>query len=167
MDLQKIGCFLAELRKSEGLTQAQLGEEIGVSGKTISRWETGTYLPPVEMLLLLSRRYHVPINDLVLGERSTSEVLPQKAEEAVIQVLRDAPFLWEERRRFWRNKWRQDHRLSYLVTGVLLAVVLLAGVRLQLDWLVVLCPVAALGIGMQENNRMMAYVEHHLYDEDT
>ena len=41
MDLVKIGRFLAELRKERGLTQAELGEKLGVTNKTVSRWETG------------------------------------------------------------------------------------------------------------------------------
>ncbi|MDE5729583.1 MAG: helix-turn-helix transcriptional regulator, partial [Clostridia bacterium] len=57
MDMIKIGKFLCELRKEQNLTQEQLGEELGVSNKTISRWEPGTYLPPVEMLQLLSDKY--------------------------------------------------------------------------------------------------------------
>ncbi len=41
LDLIKIGKFIAELRKENGLTQEQLGDKIGVTNKTISRWETG------------------------------------------------------------------------------------------------------------------------------
>ena len=41
MDLKKIGKFIAFLRKENGYTQEQLGEKIGVTNKTISRWETG------------------------------------------------------------------------------------------------------------------------------
>ncbi len=41
MDQVKIGQFLAELRKSHHLTQEQLGEKLGVTNKTISRWENG------------------------------------------------------------------------------------------------------------------------------
>ena len=47
MDMQKIGSFLAELRIEKNLTQDELGAQIGVTNKTISRWETGNYLPPV------------------------------------------------------------------------------------------------------------------------
>ena len=47
MDMQKIGSFLAALRKERNLTQDELGAQIGVTNKTISRWETGNYLPPV------------------------------------------------------------------------------------------------------------------------
>ena len=60
--MQKIGSFLAELRKEKNLTQDELGEQIGVTNKTISRWENGNYLPPVEMLLILSKLYDVGIN---------------------------------------------------------------------------------------------------------
>lgn len=57
MDMIKTGRFLAELRKEHSLTQEQLGAELGVTNKTVSRWETGTYMPPVEMLQLLSVKY--------------------------------------------------------------------------------------------------------------
>ena len=50
MDVKKIGVFLAELRKDRTLTQDELGEKIGVTNKTVSRWENGNYLPPVEIL---------------------------------------------------------------------------------------------------------------------
>ena len=45
MDLQKTGKFISNLRKEKGLTQGQLGEKLGVTNKTVSRWETGKYLP--------------------------------------------------------------------------------------------------------------------------
>ena len=50
MDMVQMGSFLAELRKEKNLTQAELGDKLGVTNKTISRWETGNYMPPVEML---------------------------------------------------------------------------------------------------------------------
>jgi len=51
MDLIGIGKFIAELRKEQKLTQEQLGEKIGVTNKTISRWENGNYLPPADVRL--------------------------------------------------------------------------------------------------------------------
>lgn len=69
MDMQKIGSFLAELRKEKNLTQDELGAQIGVTNKTISRWETGNYLPPVEMLQTLGNTFGVSINEILNGER--------------------------------------------------------------------------------------------------
>ena len=57
MDQIKIGKFIAALRKDKGLTQEQLGEKLGVTNKTISRWENGNYMPDVEMLSLLSKEF--------------------------------------------------------------------------------------------------------------
>ena len=69
MDMQKIGSFLASFRKVTNLTQDELGAQIGVTNKTISRWETGNYLPPVEMLQTLGDTYGVSINEILNGER--------------------------------------------------------------------------------------------------
>ena len=70
MDMQKIGAFLAELRKEKNLTQDELGEQIGVTNKTVSRWENGNYLPPVEMLQILSKFYNVSINEILKDRKS-------------------------------------------------------------------------------------------------
>lgn len=74
MDMQKTGKFLAELRKSKNLTQEQLGEQLGVTNKTVSRWENGDYLPPVEMLQLLATLFGVGIEEILSGERLDASV---------------------------------------------------------------------------------------------
>ena len=73
MDMIKIGEFLAKLRKEQGWTQEQLGEKLGVTNKTVSRWEKGNYLPPVEMLQMMSEVYGLTINEILSGERLTQE----------------------------------------------------------------------------------------------
>ena len=57
MDQIKIGAFLKALRKEKHLTQEDLAEELHVSNRTISRWETGTSLPDINMLVMLSDFY--------------------------------------------------------------------------------------------------------------
>ena len=51
MDTKKCGAFLKELRREKGLTQQALAEALGVSGRTVSRWETGVNLPDLDLLL--------------------------------------------------------------------------------------------------------------------
>ena len=68
MDAKAIGKFLKELRKEKGMTQDQLGKEIGVTNKTISKWENGNYMPPVDVLMLLSEMYNVSINEILAGQ---------------------------------------------------------------------------------------------------
>lgn len=100
MDMLKTGRFLKELRREQGLTQEQLGEQLGVTNKTVSRWETGSYLPPVECLILLSELYGVSINEIVSGRRLSREDFPVAAEANLSDALgqNDAEFRKAEKR---------------------------------------------------------------------
>ena len=166
MDMSKMGAFLQTLRKEQGLTQEQLGEKLRISSKTISRWETGTYMPPVEMLLALSELYGVSMNELVAGERLTPEELPAKAEENLASVIKENDaFHLEERKNYWQEKWLTDHRWSIaLLVGVFTAASLL---YFSIDKVepVVLIALLSIGLAIFLRNRRDAYVEHHLYDD--
>lgn len=87
MDTKMIGSFLKELRKENNMTQEQLGERIGVTNKTVSRWETGNYMPPVESLILLSDIYGISINEILAGKRVEMDELKQVADENMTKVL--------------------------------------------------------------------------------
>ena len=71
MNQQKIGGFLKELRLEKQLTQEQLAEELGVSRRTVSRWETGNNLPDLSLLVELADYYGVDLNEIFHGERSS------------------------------------------------------------------------------------------------
>ena len=166
MDMTKMGSFLQALRKEQGLTQEQLGEKLHISSKTISRWETGTYMPPVEMLLALSELYGVSMNELVAGERLTPEELPAKAEENLAAVMKEnATFHLEERKDYWQQKWLTEHRWTIaLLIGVFTAASLLF---LAIDRVkpVALMALISMGLAVFLRNRRDDYVEHHLYDD--
>ncbi|MBQ6696571.1 MAG: helix-turn-helix transcriptional regulator [Lachnospiraceae bacterium] len=87
MDTQKIGKFLKELRKQNNMTQEQLGERIGVTNKTVSRWETGNYMPPIECLKLLSDLYGISINEILSGERLENNAFKEAADENITIAL--------------------------------------------------------------------------------
>ena len=90
MDQIKIGKFIAALRKDKGLTQEQLGEKLGVTNKTISRWENGNYMPDVEMLSLLSKEFGVSINELISGERLWAEDFKKAADDNLVHPAQDS-----------------------------------------------------------------------------
>lgn len=71
MDSQKIGAFLRELRKEKNLTQEQLAEILGVSGRTVSRWETGSNMPDLSIMIELADYYDIDIKELLNGERKS------------------------------------------------------------------------------------------------
>lgn len=89
MDTVKMGKFLKELRKEQDMTQEALGERIGVTNKTVSRWETGAYVPPVECLMLMSDMYGVTINEMVAGQRLTEKEYAETADENLTVLLKE------------------------------------------------------------------------------
>ena len=108
MDQGKIGQFIAALRREQGWTQEILGEKLGVTNKTVSRWETGSYMPDIEMLQLLGQTFGVSINELLAGQRLTDAEFREKAEENVTAVLRTTPFSRREQEGFWKKKWKKE-----------------------------------------------------------
>ncbi len=87
MDQIKIGKFIAELRKEKNITQQQLGDKIGVSFKTISKWETGRGMPELSLLKPLSEELGVTINEILSGERIESENYINKLEENMLNTI--------------------------------------------------------------------------------
>lgn len=69
MDMKLTGNFLKELRKEKGITQEQLAEIMGVSGRTVSRWETASNMPDLSLLLQLAEFYKVDVGELLDGKR--------------------------------------------------------------------------------------------------
>ena len=80
MDQIKIGAFLKVLRKEKNLTQEQLAEQLGVSGRTVSRWETGNNMPDISLLVEIAEFYEVTIPELINGERK-SETMNENEKE--------------------------------------------------------------------------------------
>ena len=99
MDLVKIGKFLRELRKEQGLTQEQLAERMGVARRTVSRWETGSNMPDMDVLIELSDLYGADLREILSGERK-SERMDRELKETVLQV---ADYGNEEKARLLRR----------------------------------------------------------------
>ncbi len=85
MNQQKIGGFLKELRKEKNITQEKLAEIMGVSNRSVSRWETGSNLPDLDILIQLSDFYEVELRELLDGERK-DEKMNKELEETVLKV---------------------------------------------------------------------------------
>lgn len=95
MNQQKIGAFFKELRNEKNITQEQLAEKLGVSRRTVSRWETGSNMPDLDILVEMADYYDVDLRELIDGERK-SEKMNQELEETVLKV---ADYSNEEKRR--------------------------------------------------------------------
>ena len=92
MDPIKTGNFIAQLRREKGLTQEALGNRLGVTNKTISRWENGNYMPDIEMFQVLSEQFGVSINELLSGRRLNENAFRAEADRNIIDNSKAGAF---------------------------------------------------------------------------
>ncbi|MBS6447224.1 MAG: helix-turn-helix transcriptional regulator [Clostridiales bacterium] len=85
MDQKKVGLFLKTLRKEKNMTQEVLAETLNVSSRTVSRWETGSNMPDISLLVELSEFYQVGIPEIINGERK-SENMNQEPKDTAIKM---------------------------------------------------------------------------------
>ena len=167
MDQKKFGDFLCYTRKQLGLTQEQLGERLGVTNKTVSRWETGKYMPDLDKLQELSSILQLSINELLAGERIEDAAQFAKiAEENVITLLsKDPAFSVEERIKYFKKKWCREHKMQIVVCVLLWGLLFYFGIYGQHNVIIAaLFPILGIGILIYMRNQMMIYIEKRAFD---
>ena len=108
MDNEKIGKFILELRKQKGMTQKELSEKVGVSDKTISKWECGNSIPDITHLEALCNSLDISVNELLSGQRLSSERYSEKAEENIMALMKE-------------NESNKKEGIGKIVIGIVLA----------------------------------------------
>ena len=111
MDAKATGGLIARRRKEQNWSQGDLAEQLHVTDKAVSRWETGRGLPSVELLEPLAEVLGLTVSELLSGRELTAEELPKAAGEQIMESMR------KNRRRIWQG-----------VLAALVAVALAAGV---------------------------------------
>lgn len=89
MNQIQIGRFIAASRKARNLTQRQLADQLGISDKTVSKWERGKGLPEVGLMLPLCASLGITVNDLLSGERVSGTNYQKKAEENMMDLMKE------------------------------------------------------------------------------
>lgn len=85
MNQKKIGQFFKELRNEKGLTQEQFAEVLGVSNRSISRWENGVNMPDLDLLMQIAEYFEVGIEEILDGERK-ADIVDKKTEDTLLKV---------------------------------------------------------------------------------
>lgn len=114
MNQERIGKFIATLRKEKKLTQEQLAEKLGVASKSISRWENGKYMPDLSLLKPLSEILGVTINELMSGERIDEKNYQEQFEENVVNAISDV----DNSNKVW-------NLITYVIYGIIALIVIL------------------------------------------
>lgn len=113
MDQIKTGKFIAALRKGKGLTQMQLADILGISDKTVSKWERGAGLPEVSLMIPLCNVFEININELLTGEKLTDAEYKMKAEDVIMDLVKE-------------NKENKKRLLQSIVCGIITIFAVLA-----------------------------------------
>lgn len=87
MDQEKIGKFIAKCRKQRKMTQAELGEKLGVTEKSISNWENGRNMPDLSLFKPLCNELNITINELLSGEKIGMDKYQEKFEENIVNTI--------------------------------------------------------------------------------
>lgn len=115
MDLLKIGKYIADKRKRLGLTQRQLAEQLGMSDKSVSKWERGVCLPDVSVYSDLCLILGISINEFLAGEDIPKENVMQKSEENILGVAAD-------------SKQKQNRLKSIIFVLLVITILVLSGI---------------------------------------
>jgi len=114
MDQKKIGNYIAEKRKALGLTQIDLAGRLGMSNKSVSKWERGICLPDVSVYEDLCDTLGISINEFLAGEDIAPQDMTRKTDETIMTVAEDG-----------NKRSRRFRRISVLLAVIALSVVLL------------------------------------------
>lgn len=93
MDQTKIGRFIAEMRKQQHLTQRELAEFLGISDKSVSKWECGNGMPDIALMFPICDILKINLNELFSGEKLTDANYKQRAEENMMKLIKKATLM--------------------------------------------------------------------------
>lgn len=112
-DQIKTGKFISQLRKEKTLTQMQLSEMLGISDKTISKWERGAGLPEVSLMIPLCEVFEISVNELLTGERLTDSEYREKAENNIMDLVKE-------------NRENKKRLIQSIICGIITVIAMLA-----------------------------------------
>ena len=86
MDQEKIGRFIAELRRKKNMTQQELADELRVTDRAVSHWENGRRLPDISLLKELAAFFNVTIDEIISGKRMTEDEQKELLNDSIIEI---------------------------------------------------------------------------------
>ena len=164
MDTVKIGKFIRELREEKGLTQSELAEKLNINYKTISRWENGNYLPPIEMMVELSKFFDVSVVEILNGERIKEEKEFRKRADESVTLSIATIFTLKDRMKFYAKKWLKENWIPLTlitVLSIVAALIELFGGNIIASIIFVLIGV---GFALNKFDEFKKYMDTKLYD---
>lgn len=166
MNQEKIGKLIAECRKEKKLTQNELANMLGVSDKSVSKWENGKCLPDVSLYKPLCEILGITLNDFFTGEKIQEEEYRKVADENLLSALENSTFTLKDKIEFFKKKWEKDHVFELTLMMIVVVFFIIYGF-IKDNGLQYLFMIIGLVSGIIENNKMMAYIERNAYGKNS
>lgn len=118
-----LGNRIYELRKSRGLSQKELGEMIGVSNKSVSKWENGTAIPKTDTLVKLANIFEISPQELLQGKTENKVTLSQLSSQTNEMFLKEE--LDKRDKEALKSKIIQDKRYLIIISSLFVSIFLI------------------------------------------
>jgi len=115
MDQIKIGKFIADKRKQNNMTQVEFAEKLGVTNKSVSRWENGKNMPDISLFIPICELLNISVNELIIGEEIKND---NQSAEVIVETIKDA------------NKKMSKARLIFYIVMIIVNALFCIGVPL-------------------------------------
>lgn len=165
MDQVKIGKLIAQCRKEKKMTQVELANQLGVTNKSVSKWENGVCLPDVSLYKKLCEILGITLNEFFSGEKLADEKFKEVADNNLLSALENSTFTLKDKIDFYKRKWKKEHIskmiLCFISWSVLIIVLKFQNVEFYLIGTV--AGMLAMLFYIILYNQMMTYVENNAY----
>lgn len=165
MNQEKIGKFIARLRKEKNMTQQDLADKLGVTDRAVSNWENGRRLPDYSLLSNLCELLSISINELFAGQKISNEDYKKVADNNLLYALENSSFTLKEKINFYKKKWKKEH-ISKIVLCFIVWIVLIVSLKFQnVEFYIIgtIAGILAILFYTVLYNQMMKYVEDNAY----
>ncbi len=164
MNQEKIGKFIATCRKEQNLNQEQLAEKLGVSSKSISRWENGRTLPDYAIIKDLCKTLNISINELFSGKKIESKNFKEIADNNLLNALENSSFTLKEKIKYYGDKWDKEHFFELTIAMIIIIGFIIYGF-IKDNGIQFIFMIIGFTYGIWENNRKKAYIERNAYKQ--
>lgn len=164
MNQEKIGRLIAECRKEINLTQVELAEKLGVTDKSVSKWENGKCLPDVSLYKDLCNILGITLNEFFIGEKIKEEDFKEQADNNLLNAIENSSFTLKEKIEYFSNKWDKEHFFELTIVMLIIVFFIIYGFikdnGIQFVFIII-----GFTYGIWENNRKKAYIERNAYKQ--
>lgn len=162
MNQVKIGKLIAECRKDKNMTQVELADRLGVTDKSVSKWENGKCLPDVSLYKDLCDILGITLNEFFAGEKIKDEEFKKKADDNLLNALENSSFTLKEKIEYYGKKWDKEHFVELTIVMLIIVGFIIYGF-IKDNGIEYLFMILGFIYGVFENNRKQAYIERNAY----